>query len=55
MNFLLWISLYPFSKFASEQKSLKFLLEIMAVVPSADNIGSDTEYIMYMCECLLIY
>jgi len=34
------------TKFDTEQKSLKFLLEIMILVQSANNIGSDTEFIL---------
>jgi hypothetical protein len=33
------------SKFDT-QKSTKFLLEIMTLVPSANNIGSETEFIL---------
>jgi len=33
-------------KFDTEQKSLKFLLEIMTLVSSANYIGSDTEFIL---------
>jgi len=33
------------SKFDT-QKSMKFLLEIMTLVPSANNIGSETEFIL---------
>jgi hypothetical protein len=32
------------TKFNNEQKSLKFLLEIMTLVSSANNTGSDTEF-----------
>ena len=32
--------------FDNEQKSLKFLLEIMTLVSSVNNIGSDTEFIL---------
>jgi len=34
------------TKFYNEQKSLKFLLEIMTLVSSANNTGSDTEFIL---------
>jgi hypothetical protein len=34
------------TKFDTEQKSLKFLLEIMTLVSSANNTGSDTEFIL---------
>ena len=34
------------TKFYTEQKSSKFLLEIMTLVSSANNIGSHTEYIL---------
>ena len=33
------------TKFGTEQRSLKFLLEIMTLVSSANSIGSDTEFI----------
>ena len=33
------------TKFDAEQKSLKFLLEIMTLVSSANNIECDTEFI----------
>ena len=32
------------NKLDNEQKSLKFLLEIMTLVSSANNMGSDTEF-----------
>jgi len=34
------------TKFDTEEKSSKFLLEIMTLVSSANNIGSDTEFIL---------
>ena len=34
------------TKFNSEQKSLKFLLEITTLVSSANNTGSDIEFIL---------
>lgn len=34
------------SKFDTEEKSMKFLLEIMTLVPSTNNIGSETEFIL---------
>jgi len=34
------------TKFKNEEKSSKFLLEIVTVVSSANNIGSDTEFIL---------
>jgi len=34
------------TKFDTEQKSLKFLLEIKTLVWSANNIGSDTAFIL---------
>jgi hypothetical protein len=34
------------TKFDTEQKSSKFLLEIMTLISSAYNIGSDTEFIV---------
>ena len=34
------------TKFDNEQKSTKFLLEIMTLVSSANNIGSDIEFIL---------
>jgi hypothetical protein len=34
------------TKFDTEQKSPKFLLEIMALMSSANNIGSDIEFIL---------
>jgi hypothetical protein len=34
------------TKFDTEQKSSKFLLEIMTLVSSATNIGCDTEFIL---------
>jgi hypothetical protein len=44
MNLILFV-LYKFrTKFDTEQKSSKFLLEIMTLVLSANDIGSDTEF-----------
>jgi hypothetical protein len=34
------------SKFDTNQKSMKFLFEIMTLAPSANNIGSETEFIL---------
>jgi len=34
------------SKFDTKQKSMRFLLEIMTLVPSANNTGSETEFIL---------
>jgi hypothetical protein len=34
------------TKFDNDQKSLKFLLEIMTLVSSVNNTGSDTEFIL---------
>jgi hypothetical protein len=34
------------NKFDTEQKSIKVLFEIMTLVPSANNIGSETEFIL---------
>ena len=34
------------TKFGAEQKSSKFLLQIMALASSANNIGFDTEFIL---------
>ena len=34
------------TKFDNEQKSLKFLLEIMILVSSVNNTSSDTEFIL---------
>jgi hypothetical protein len=42
MNFIILI----LSKFDTEQKSSKFLLEITTVVSSANNTGCDVEFIL---------
>ena len=38
-------------QFDTEQKSSKFLLEIMTLVSSANNTSSDTEFILRGCPC----
>jgi hypothetical protein len=40
-----YLIIWDRNKFNTEQKSSKFLLEIIAVVSSANNICSDTEFI----------
>jgi hypothetical protein len=67
MNFIIFvlskfnyiISSKPFNhtrtKFDTQQKSSKFLLEIMTLVSSANNMGSDTEFILRGRSFIYIY
>jgi hypothetical protein len=43
------------TKFNNEQKFLKFLLEIKTLLSSANNIGSDTEFILRGRSFIYIY
>jgi hypothetical protein len=45
MNFIIFVISKLRTKFGTEQKSSKFLLEIMTLVSSANNTDSDAEFI----------